>query len=185
VEPEPHVFRVRRFGTDLSAAILQIDLPFLEIGERFSQGRHVWQMKDMRPIVVGDSLPLNKATVYCRTVPCRVIAKTSISSSNVAPWRERICDSLEGKFELRIVPQDNFLHSGSSYPFEASNGIELLPIVRREETIAFQSARCHQNENSKGSIAKTKTFRERLAEHADHRIDVLKLFLVDFLQFVR
>ena len=55
--------------------------------------------------------------VYCRTVPRPVIARASVSSSNVAPWRERIFDAFKGNLELRMVPEDNFLHSSSTDPF--------------------------------------------------------------------
>ena len=45
MEPKAHVFRSRRFRTNFIAWVLNVGADALQMRERFSQRRNVWQME--------------------------------------------------------------------------------------------------------------------------------------------
>lgn len=45
MEPKAYVFRSRSLWTDLIARILNVGIDALQMRERFSQRRHIWQVK--------------------------------------------------------------------------------------------------------------------------------------------
>jgi hypothetical protein len=61
----------------------------------------------------------------------------------------------------------------------------LTPRISRQETIALDSAARHQNKHPEGRIAEPESLWQRLREHSNEQINILKITTVDPVNLVR
>jgi len=62
--------------------------------------------------------------------------------------------------------------------------VDLGIVIRREESIAFQTARCHEDKDAEGCVAEAKSLRRILGEHANHQVDLIDVVVVNLPQFL-
>src|SRR5687768_9334822 len=93
--------------------------------------------------------------------------------SDPLPRLERVFHSMEGGAELRAVPEQHVGHRRLVDPVHAGVRIELARVVAREEAVALQATRRHEDEDAEGGVAETEPPRFWLGVEADHRVDGL------------
>src|SRR5262249_38257330 len=77
------------------------------------------------------------------------------SHSHHSEWCEGAGVAWQHASEPRAVTENNARHPVVVYPVEAERGVHLWSVVHREEAIALQSPRGHQDEHAKRGIAET------------------------------
>src|SRR5690348_18478374 len=96
---------------------------------------------------------------------------------DAAEWRKRGCRARQNGGKLWAVPQDDAGHPVLVDPIEPERRIDFRAIVDREEAIALQPPRRHEDEDTERGVAEAEAFRRRLRMQANHRVDVLDVFV--------
>ena len=72
-----------------------------------------------------------------------------------------------------IVPQQHVAHARLVDPVEPGLRVRLRVVVAREEAVALQPPRRHQDEDAEGRVAEAESLRQRLGVEPDHQVDLL------------
>jgi hypothetical protein len=86
-------------------------------------------------------------------------------------------------FELREVPEQHGSHRVFLDPVDPGLRVDLGAVVAREEPIALQAPRGHEDEDAEGGVAEAEAPRFRLGVHPDHVVDPLDV-AVDLLELL-
>lgn len=115
------------------------------------------------------------------------IAIGANSGFRLRPGREGIFDLTEHGLQRRKVSQQYGGHIVLHDPVEARARIDVRVVVRREEAVAIQAARSHQDKDAKRRIAEAKAFGQartfKLGVQTDHKVNLLDIVVIHAPQF--
>src|SRR6516225_1076457 len=83
--------------------------------------------------------------------------------------------------QFGTVPLDHAFHPIVGDPVHAERGVDLRAEIDGQETVALQTARCHQDEDSESGITEAEALWWRLAEQADDSINEVD-FAINILE---
>ena len=85
---------------------------------------------------------------------------------------------MNGRRELWTVPNDNVGEAVVLHPLNSERTVNLWPEIDREEPVAVQPTRGHQDEDSEGGVTEPKALRQRLGEEADCGVNQFQVALI-------
>src|SRR5687768_3284467 len=99
--------------------------------------------------------------------------------SPLSPRMEGALDALHERRDSREVPRQQVDHARLLNPVDTLPRVDLRSIVARQEAIALEAPRGHQEKDAKRGIAEPEALRQRLGHQADVCIDLFEVVVVD------